>query len=586
MRQINFTYDDIHTALASLHRIRYSITATLSFRSLLHIYLSGISHHQAQMLLEEIDKILPDIPRIGISEFPTCFEPKKVSIKFNIIISDDSEFYTFYLPCKRGTEKEAANKLIQSIRSIYNVKALEICSANQEVDTHTFIETIGEEYPDIEIFGSLAKPARITEKGLQKSDDSFCLGQKIYSDGYTVIVYAGKHLEVFLNYIQSWRPIGREMSFKLEEQPLLGASGVCEIDGVPAIDVFLKYLGVPCDENFLRNSWYFPLILTRNDINICLTPIGYRGLTIYYGCRLYEDEHIQFAYCTREEIIDASIEECKKITALGPEALMLIICCNRFAFMGSYEQQEFEHYKACHSEFIYCHSYGEIAYQKKRGGMLNSALVSIVLREANKLQEVQPQSDFFSTPKLRKFSNSTIPLSFIISHFFHQMTLDLEDYQNSLEEKVKEISHENENLSLHIVQTLADTIDAKDRYTNGHSSRVAAYAKEIARRYGYKKKDVDNIYIVGLLHDVGKIGIPDYVINKKSKLTPDEYNAIKEHSVIGAHILNNIKEMPNLATGARWHHERYDGTGYPDGLKERIFLRSQGLLPLLTPMMP
>jgi putative two-component system response regulator len=116
------------------------------------------------------------------------------------------------------------------------------------------------------------------------------------------------------------------------------------------------------------------------------------------------------------------------------------------------------------------------------------------------------------------------------------------------------------------VQTLADAIDAKDTYTNGHSGRVAEYAREIARRYGYTRKQQDEIFMMGLLHDVGKIGVPDSVINKPSKLTEAEYAQIKTHSVMGERILRNIRERPKLAIAARWHHERYDGRGYPDGL--------------------
>ena len=120
--------------------------------------------------------------------------------------------------------------------------------------------------------------------------------------------------------------------------------------------------------------------------------------------------------------------------------------------------------------------------------------------------------------------------------------------------------------SLDVVQTLAEAIDAKDKYTNGHSGRVAAYAREIAKRAGYSEKEQRDIYMMGLLHDVGKIGVPDAVINKPEKLTDEEFEKIKQHPIIGAKILGNIRDMPSLAEGARWHHERYDGSGYPDGL--------------------
>lgn len=123
-----------------------------------------------------------------------------------------------------------------------------------------------------------------------------------------------------------------------------------------------------------------------------------------------------------------------------------------------------------------------------------------------------------------------------------------------------------ECLSLQIVQALASTIDAKDKYTNGHSERVARYSREIARRLRKSEKEQEDIYYMGLLHDIGKIGIPDEIINKPSRLTDEEFAVIRTHPTIGADILKNISEMPQIATGARWHHERYDGRGYPDGL--------------------
>ncbi len=145
--------------------------------------------------------------------------------------------------------------------------------------------------------------------------------------------------------------------------------------------------------------------------------------------------------------------------------------------------------------------------------------------------------------------------------------VELNHLQKNLEKEVKKKSQENEKLFLQVVSCLAEAIDAKDTYTNGHSGRVAEYTREIARRYGYNEKKLENIYMIGLLHDVGKIGVPDAIINKPAKLLDEEYELIKNHPVMGARILGNIKEMPSLASGARWHHERYGGGGYPDGLK-------------------
>ncbi len=147
-----------------------------------------------------------------------------------------------------------------------------------------------------------------------------------------------------------------------------------------------------------------------------------------------------------------------------------------------------------------------------------------------------------------------------------KLSIELIRLQKGLAAEVKRKTSENKQMFLEVVQSLTAAIDAKDRYTNGHSGRVAAYSREIAKRCGYSEGRQDEIYMIGILHDVGKIGVPDEVINKPSRLTDEEFEVIKTHTVMGASILENIKSMPRLAAGARWHHERFSGGGYPDGL--------------------
>ena len=148
-----------------------------------------------------------------------------------------------------------------------------------------------------------------------------------------------------------------------------------------------------------------------------------------------------------------------------------------------------------------------------------------------------------------------------------QRILELDHLKKCLQEEVRRQTKHTENLSLQIIEALAGAIDAKDTYTSGHSKRVAYYAREIARRVGKSEQEQRNIYFAAMLHDVGKIGVPDQIINKPDKLTDEEYAIVKRHPVIGADILKNVSEIPGIVEGARWHHERYDGSGYPDGLR-------------------
>jgi len=150
---------------------------------------------------------------------------------------------------------------------------------------------------------------------------------------------------------------------------------------------------------------------------------------------------------------------------------------------------------------------------------------------------------------------------------------ELESFQVKLEQKVEEQTEELrirqdkiKSLFVQTVMALSDAVDAKDRYTSGHSKRVAEYSRMIAERMGKSKEEQDEIYRAGLLHDVGKIRIPAEIINKPGMLTDEEYDTIKIHPATGYHILRGISEDGYIAVGAKYHHERYDGKGYPNGL--------------------
>lgn len=143
--------------------------------------------------------------------------------------------------------------------------------------------------------------------------------------------------------------------------------------------------------------------------------------------------------------------------------------------------------------------------------------------------------------------------------------LELEDLRNDLETRLEQKTRQVEKVTLQSIMAIANTIDEKDAYTKGHSIRVAKCAEEIARRLGWDNASLQNLHYIALLHDIGKIGVPDSILNKPGSLTEEEYAVIKKHSVVGNEILKDIKMIENVGDGALYHHERYDGKGYPSG---------------------
>ena len=167
------------------------------------------------------------------------------------------------------------------------------------------------------------------------------------------------------------------------------------------------------------------------------------------------------------------------------------------------------------------------------------------------------------------FMNMTINGMVIALYIFALLDLN-EALREARRKELEAQEKDRRNQRLLFEQTaeaLVSAIEAKDKYTHGHSARVARYSTLIAREVGKSEEECRTLYYVALLHDVGKIGISDEIINKVGKLTDEEFAMIKRHPVFGNNILSRIKQMPYLSIGAHYHHERYDGRGYPEGLK-------------------
>jgi putative nucleotidyltransferase with HDIG domain len=156
---------------------------------------------------------------------------------------------------------------------------------------------------------------------------------------------------------------------------------------------------------------------------------------------------------------------------------------------------------------------------------------------------------------------------------YHKSALFEIDYTEKLNAEVekqtrraKERAEKLERITGEMVETLASAIDAKDDYTNGHSSRVMEYSVSLAEALGMDREEIKELRAEALLHDIGKIGVPDGILNKPMRLTDDEFDVIRSHTTIGGRILSRYEDFKGAKEAAVHHHERYDGKGYPRGL--------------------
>lgn len=155
-----------------------------------------------------------------------------------------------------------------------------------------------------------------------------------------------------------------------------------------------------------------------------------------------------------------------------------------------------------------------------------------------------------------------------------KLIVESKDFQFLLEKKIKEQTlslrlrnQEKQQLLINTIKSLVQTLEAKDKYTEGHSRRVAENSLQIAQNLGFEYREQEEIHLAGLLHDIGKIGIKESILNKRGRLTEQEYTHIKTHPLVSQRILEPIPQFKRVVSIIRHHHEFYDGSGYPDGLK-------------------
>lgn len=551
MKQFNFTYKSIENAIEGIEKIRLLLDEIPHADAAAFIFVTAFTASDIMPILDYWDEQIPEVKRTGITE--GYFEGHEVRI--NLILSTHGAFHTLQLPAAPGEEEEAVLKLNSLLAEIPDVKGIALYPVGRRINATRFLEAISSDVP---VFGAMAMHYT------GRFEDGFAISGDIVTSGFVVLIISGEHIYIKMDYILGWEPIGREMEITLGESPAIGETNIQLIDGMPAIDIYRKYLGVEWDENFIMNVCEFPLMVRRDDVDICAIPIDSKDGSLSIAGTIRENEKLRFSYSTREEILGASKKGSERMAAFAPDAVFITACGNRMNFLRQEGHLEWDYYREKNPELIYCHGNYEIAYKGGKGGVLASAFVAVGIKEGG---ECCKDDRVYVGNTALPAQRGEIPLSYRVSHFFSVMTDELIHFQHNLEDEIEKKTRENEGLSFHVVQTLAEAIDAKDTYTNGHSGRVAKYSREIARRAGMCEKEQNEIFMMGLLHDVGKIGVPDAVINKQGKLTDEEFGLIKEHPATGARILEKIREMPGLATGAHWHHERIDGRGYPDGLK-------------------
>ena len=192
----------------------------------------------------------------------------------------------------------------------------------------------------------------------------------------------------------------------------------------------------------------------------------------------------------------------------------------------------------------------------KRFGFATSAVILTI--RTTRLLRTLIRANYAPTILPALFTTLAAIVSVILVYIYYEM---MQHYQSKHRKELESFNNS-------IMEAFSECVESKDAYTKGHSQRVALYTKMLAQRLGESKETVKKFYNVALLHDIGKLGMPEAILTKPGKLTPEEFEIVKKHPVRGYEILKNVKIQEDIAAGAHYHHERWDGKGYPNGLKE------------------
>ena len=580
------TYHITEFSEEKLKSVLLETLATSAYREaaqiLLIIFEQNWDTEKISGKLALIRETLPKVEIVGCThcdDMGQVEQPEEHSV-LSFLFFEETAFSVFRCSLIGQTEQSVGSLLKREINAHRDTRCVMTLISKSYHDIEKILRAA---HPPVPLFGltALIRDAfhSRTEKGYAFDTDG------CYEETLIAVIFHGAKLRVKASYHLGWIPVGRTMTVT----NTLDDYTVTEIDGEPAAEIYWKYLGLPYQGVPLKiiNICEFPMTAVRGNLLVARIPYAWTDDgSLLFRIPVNRGERLRLSYGLPQQLFDQIYTDADAFRVFQPQGILMTACMNRMVFLREREHLETDAYRHIVPDAAFAHGNSEIFWNHGTGSELHSALIIVGFKEEDAAAVSPPEyftpvesaspSEYSAPAECSRaaLESCIIPLENRLMTFMRAVTGDLEEttaellhLKENLEDEVEKKTMENENLSLHVVQTLAEAIDAKDSYTNGHSGRVAVYSREIARRAGYSERAQNEIYMMGLLHDVGKIGVPDAVINKPGKLTDEEYERIKNHPVMGARILRAIQEMPNLVTGARWHHERYDGNGYPDGLK-------------------
>lgn len=433
MYQKNILVPDLKRLESTILKLKKFFGGSKYKEGIIEIYISNISEQDLKTALEMLKSNFPQFTVLGMSSSQQIFlqdSPSSIALSFTVM--ENSKTQLFYKKLDEDRDdivKQAssyAKELKKKIKSVDNVKAIEIYFAGIKFSASDFIEDLSKDLEDIPIFGAVAtfnKLPDLSDFSSIGSDDSIIIGGTEYSKGITCAIFYGDDLHVYMDYLFGWEPIGRYMDVCVNQTSDRGITIVSSIDGQKPLDLYKKYLGLEQSENFVQNISEFPLTVERNGVYIGRMPAFYgESGDIFFEGDIHPDEKVRFSYGETDKILNDTRNGAARMDSFGAERLSLIICGNRFNFLRDDYRQEIFYYSEGRIEYPnLILGIGEIYKYKGKGGVLNSALVAVGMREGLSDETFVP---IIKETPLRQ-NKGVIPLAERLAYFLKAMTTEL-----------------------------------------------------------------------------------------------------------------------------------------------------------------
>ena len=529
---------------------------------LLQIFTGICDFDYISTLVEDIKSILPDIKIIGTTTSGEIIEDittnRATVLSFTIFENTSIETYGTKIA---KNSKYTAQRLINQFDIQKNPKVAISFADGLHINGEEYINRFVEYDKDIIVAGGLAGDNEQFKNTIVFTEN------EVYVDGAVVALLFNDELKVITKASFGWVSIGETMTITSAMKNV-----VYEIDGKKAVDIYAKYLGSDIAKQLPKTGIEFPLLVKRSGEFIPRAVVGKNsdGSLIFAG-NLNEGEKVTFGYGNIDSIVKYSDKISKSSDLYICESIFVYSCMARKALLRKSINLELYPLNkiAPISGFF---TYGEFYANKDVSsiGLLNQTMTILGLSESKDIKK--ERIDVTLEDKKISENNTLKALTNLIA----VTSKELDRYKNRLEDRVKgatleiqELNKELEDTQKEIVFTLGLVSEGRSQETGEHIKRVAEYSKLLALYYGLSNDEAELIKQASPMHDIGKIAIPDSILNKPGRLTEEEFEIMKKHAEYGYNMINksNRPLLKAAAIIAYEHHEKFDGTGYPRGIK-------------------